>query len=317
MGKHERQSIKRAEEVITKILNSENLSNGDKKNHWFKHIVTIADRIKNDFRRINSVRHLGDSYDTIGDIKLIFSSNKDIFIETKMSDTKLGVGTKANISQDALTENFLFNRNVKSWSKFRKERNHEKWVIEYLNQFSKYPARIKNISNLVKQKEEKARFLRNFKKGNKKAKEILNAIHDKDKKEKLNYLNYLKNQGQNPEMIKRFLILIILGIHTKKTISDLIKKKDFFAEIKKLYIYYANHSDGKIKVKREDAAKKVKEILEKYRKFKIIFPEGLTHCRIVGIKNKKAKPLLQVVLHWKNIAQGIKTPCLNIFDLTI
>jgi len=50
--------------------------------------------------------------------------------------------------------------------------------------------------------------------------------------------------------------------------------------------------------------------------FKIIFPKGLTHCKIIGIKGEVSRPLLQIVFHWKNIAQGIKTPCLNIFDLT-
>jgi len=50
--------------------------------------------------------------------------------------------------------------------------------------------------------------------------------------------------------------------------------------------------------------------------FKIIFPDNKTHCKIVGIGGNSVEPLLQIVFHWKNIAQGIKTPCLNIFDLT-
>lgn len=315
MGKYERKSIEEAEKIVEKILNLEKLSSNDFKNHWFKHAVVVAKRIKKDFKKYTYAKHLGGHYDTIGDIKLSFPKGKEIFIETKMSDTASGTGTKANISQDALTDNLLFSGKVKSWSRFREGMNHEKWIMKYLNQFSKYPTKLESISSLTKQKEEKARFLRTIKKRNKKAKEILNFIQKRDREEKLSYLKYLKGKNQNPEMIKKFLTLIILGVHIQKAISDFIKKKDFFTEIRNLYVYYANSYRGKINVKRESAEKKVKEILGEYKKFKIIFPENSTHCKIVGVKNKKEIPLLQIVLHWKNIAQGIKTPCLNVFDL--
>lgn len=317
MGKHERKSIKEAEKIIVKILNSKNLNDLDKKNHWFNHAVVIVEKIMNDFKKIVSAEHLGDSYDTVGDIKLTTLGRKEIFIETKMSDTKSGIGTKANISQNALTENLLFHDNVKSWNEFREEKNHEKWVMKHLDEFSKYPARVKNIGNSPEQKENKARFLRDLaKKGNKKARGILNEIREKDRKEKFDYLDYLKTQKQNPKMIKRFLVLIMLGIHTKKPINNLIKRKNFFSEIKDLYIYYSNSYKGKVNVKRENAEERIRDLLGRYEDFRITFPKGLTHCKIVGIKDKKERPLLQIVLHWKNIAQGIKTPCLNIFDLT-
>ena len=315
MGKHERKSIDEAEQIIKKLLNSEKLSNNDFNNHWFRHAVAIAKKIKNDFKDYTHAEHLGSRYDTIGDIKLNLPKNRSIFIETKMSDTASGIGTKANISQNALTENLLFYGNVRSQSKFREDRNHEQWVYGYLNEFTKYPDYLENIDNLTKQKEEKARFLRKLKNKNKKAKELLDYIREKDRKEKLDYLGYLKNKKQSPEMINRFLTLIMLGIHTQKDISNLIQSKNFSGEIKNLYIYYANYSGSNILVRKENAREKVGELLGKYNKFKIIFPENLTHCKVVGIKNKKETPLLQIVLHWKNIAQGIKTPCLNIFDL--
>jgi len=315
MGKHERQSIEEAEKTIVKILNSQNLNDFDRKNHWFSHASSIAERIKKDFINITSARHLGNRYDNTGDILIISKKNK-FFIETKMSDTKSGIGTKANISQDALTEYHLFMGKVKSWSRFRQEKNHDKWVNDFLNQFTNYPQNILKIADSTLQKEEKARYLRKLANKNKKARDVLNNIHGKDKKEKIKYLVYLNNKRQQKKMVKRFFILIILGIHRKEELENLIKKDNFFQEIQNLFVYYGNVSKGRIISRREDVGERIKKILEKYSDFKIIFPKGLTHCKIIGIKGEVSKPLLQIVFHWKNIAQGIKTPCLNIFDLT-
>jgi len=145
---------------------------------------------------------------------------------------------------------------------------------------------------------------------------ILDDIHERDKKEKIEYLTYLSRQKQNNKLIKRFFILIILGIHRKEDMENLIKKDNFFEEAQNLFMYYGNSYKGKIFVRQENVEERIKKILEEYNNFKIVFPAGLTHCKIVGVKNSLSKPLLQIVLHWKNIAQGIKTPCLNIFDLT-
>lgn len=314
MGKHERKLIEEAEKIIVKILNSQKLNNSDRKNRWFKHAFAMAKKLQVDFPNIRRARHLGNRYDNTGDI-LIFCDGKDFFVETKMSDTKTGVGTKANISQDALTENHLFEDEPKSWSEFRQSKKHERWVNNYLNQFTKYPRRILKINNPILQKEEKARYLREFKKeGNKKAESILNKIRKRDKKEKIEYLDYLKKQRQREEMIKRFFVLITLGIHRKEILEKLIKNDNFFQEIQSLFVYYSNVFEGRVIVRKEDTVERVKRILEEFSNFKIIFPKGVTHCKIVGIKKGGQRSLLQIVFHWKNIAQGIKTPCLNIFD---
>lgn len=316
MGKNERQSIEEAEKIIIKILNSKNLNNSDRKNWWFNHAVFMAEKIKKDFPNISSARHLGNRYDNTGDILIVSGRNK-FFIEVKMSDTKSGVGTEANISQDALTENYLFTGKIKSWSKFRQGKNHDNWVNDYLNRFARYPQSILKITNPITQKEEKARYLRILaKKGNKKSKSILDDIQKKDKKEKIEYLAYLGNQKQQKKMVKRFFILITSGIHRKEELENLIKKDNFFKEIQNLFIYYSNYHKSKIIIRSENVGKRIGKILKRYSDFKIIFPKGLTHCKIVGAKGRVSKPLLQIVFHWKNIAQGIKTPCLNIFDLT-
>jgi hypothetical protein len=317
MGKHERQKIEEAEKIIVKILNSQKLTTSDRENYWIDHAFAIAKKIKEDFPYIKIARHLGNRYDNTGDI-LILSNKREFFIETKMSDTKTGIGTKANIGQDALTENLLFENNPKSWSEFRRDKKHEEWVNDYLNHFVKYPKYILKITNPILQKEEKARYLRELKKKkNKTAENILNLIHERDKKEKIEYLNYLKGQKQRKEMIKKFFVLITLGIHKKDVLENLIKSNNFFQEAQNLFVYYSNIFQGKVIVHKEDVGEKVRKIMERFLDFAIIFPKDVTHCKIVGIKKDGSRePLLQIVLHWKNIAQGIKTPCLNIFDLT-
>lgn len=316
MGKHERQQIEEAERIIVKILNFQSLSSRERKNRWFGHALVIAKKIQEDFPNIKKALHLGNRYDNTGDI-LIVSNKGEFFLEIKMSDTKSGIGTKANISQDALAENYLFAGSVKSWSKFRQDKNHDKWVNDCLNRFTKYPKHILRITNPVLRKEEKARYLRELKKRkDKEAAGILNIIHGRDKAEKIKYLDYLNRQKQKSEMIKRFFILITLGIHREGELRSLIEKDSFFQEIQNLFVYYSNITKDKIFVRKEDMGEKIKNILKKFSEFKIIFPKGVTHCKIVNVKGRSQQPLLQIVLHWKNIAQGIKTPCLNIFDLT-
>ncbi len=316
MGKHERELIKEAEKIVVRILKGQGLTASEKKNYWVNHAFSIADKIKNDFSKITTAHHLGDRYDNTGDI-LIVSDKKKLFIELKMSDTKLGIGTKANISQDALTENFLFVGKVKNWSKFRQEKRHNEWVIKYLNRGSAYPKNLLKIINSVSLKEAKARFLRGLaKKGNKVAKQILGDIRNKDRIEKIEYLNYLRSRKQNGEFIKRFFILIFMGIHKKEILKELIGEKDIFKEVENLFIYYANCDNGRIVLRRENIGEKIRAIIQGCSNFKIIFPHGMTCCKIIAIKNRAEIPLLQIVLHWKNISQGIKTPCLNIFDLS-
>jgi len=47
-----------------------------------------------------------------------------------------------------------------------------------------------------------------------------------------------------------------------------------------------------------------------------VFPQGETNV-VVEFKDPDTgdwEKLLRIVLHWKNVFQGIATPCLNIFD---
>lgn len=316
MGKHERQLIKKAEIIVTKILNDKPLSKTDERNLWLHHSQAIAKQIKKDYSNLASAQHLGNRYDNTGDI-LIKINKKVIIIELKMSDSQSGVGTKANLSQDALTENFLFFGNVMSWRQFRLQRKHERWVNKYLDLYRKYPKNILNITNVNSHKEAKARFLRDLKKKDTKAAAVLNRIQKRDRQEKLDYLTYLSQHNQNKEMVKKFFILITLGIHQKEVLKVLIKQDDIFREAQNLFVYYSNLRNQRVIVRKENVGERIQEILARFSLFKIIFPKNVTNSKLVGIQENKEVALLQIVLHWKNIAQGIKTPCLNIFDLTV
>lgn len=315
MGKHERESIEEAEKIIVKLLNNKDLSKSDLNNHWFKHAQVLAERIRKDFSTISFAKHLGNDYATIGDISFI-AGGHEVIIEVKMSDTKSGRGTQANISQNALTENKLFKSQTDSWSEFRNENQHDLWVMNYLDKFKEYPAKILNIKNAQQSKDEKARYLRKLKKKNKVAAQILVNIQQRDREEKEKYLLYLSKHKQIPENVRRFFSLIVLGIHKKEKMSALLNSDTFIKKAQELTLYYSNLSKGEIIVTTQDVGISLKKIFSKFQYFQINFSSGVTNCKLVGIdSNKKSTPLLQIVLHWKNIAQGIKTPCLNIFDL--
>ncbi len=281
MGKHERNIIETAEKIIVKILNKKKINANDETNHWYDCAVAIANQILADYPDLKSAKHLGNRYDNIGDI-LLKLPGSELYLEIKISDTKSGKGTRANISQDALTENKLFVGRVVSWSDFRKSWQHDQWVDDELNFFKKYP---KKILDKKPNFEEKARYLRD-----KKITKILSKIREKDRKEKIEYLNYLSRQEQNPEMLKRFYILLMLGIHKKENLFDLINRNDFFQQAKNLIIYYGNKYKTGVAARKENAGERINNLLKGSFVFKLIFPPAVTYCKVVKVdKNKKAE----------------------------
>lgn len=309
MGKHERDLIKEAELIIVKILNGQSIIDSDRKNPWFDHAIKIASHIKSDYYNIEKAIHLGDTYENAGDILLKIIDGHDIIVEVKMSESKSGLGTKANLGQNSLTELGLFNSGVTSWSHFRDSLGHTKWVNKYLDLYKNYPDNIYQIKNINGAIEGKARYLRDNK-----ILEILFKISDRDRKEKIKYLQYLSVNQQNEENIKKFYILLMLGIHKGSIISELMSHNDLISELENLIVYYSNVRDSNITVTKEDVGVRVRSLVT-HSIFKIIFPKNVTHCLIVRKKKDgKIEKLLAIAFHWKNVSQGIQTPCLNIFD---
>ena len=230
--------------------------------------------------------HNGNDYSTRGDVILPNGT------EVELKYLKSGKGTLGNITQDAFTIYDIFD--CLSWSVQRKE--------------SGYNEQRKDILKIY-----------NPKVSDKDGTSIVNSIkdikdEDKEKiinlanKNKIEYIKLLSKSNYNKEKLAKFVMLMIGGFHTIKMIkANMDKSIDDIKNIatdkyKIVYIY----PDGN----KEEDIKKIMDIFEDIDKFNIDFKE----CKQQNIVIRYDKiPILQVVFHWKNKFQGIKTPCLNVF----
>lgn len=336
MGKHEREDVMLAEKNLTNLLNNKKTQKRFSKHKLYNCTKALYKRIKKDFPSVQKGKHIGNTYGSIGNIKITLTGGKEVYLELKFLSS--GTGTRANIGQDSLTDlKLIASKNGKkgvAWSTFREERKHLRWVRKLLNKYKYYPKKIKEIKKGKKEIYQKALCLKKVikvKKRNsakvarevllqskisskkKKAAEIILEIIKRDRKEKLKYLNYLRGLKQNHKNIKKFLFLIMAGNHTKKLLEE--KWSNTLPEIistfkKDYYTYYVYKKS--LGVEKEDHRKKLKNLINK--KIFLSFPKKQTNVLICFKEDKKTTTLLRVVFHWKNKFQGIQTPCLNIFD---
>lgn len=332
MGRHERQEIENAEKIVVKLLNNQELDPKDSKNKWFEHAQVISIKILKDFGTIKEARHIGNIYNTseIGDIKIIKEETSNWrYIELKMSENPKSKGTLANISQDALSNAKLFgNGIINPWSKFRAIKKYSTKIQILLNQYSNYPAEC-NRGTIVEQIENKARHLRDlFKKvtkirGNiankvcnykshhniKEIATILCKISNFAKMDKIEYLVYLSKFEQDEENIKKFTIAMLIGYHTQLQLNYILglPYQNITNLISHYSVYYTNQSESKIVASSDDLVEEAKKIINS--QVGILIPNNQTNLLIT----MNGRIILRVVLNWKNVFQGIKTPCLNIF----
>ncbi len=333
LGKPEREEIERAEKITADILNKTEITTKQKENKWIDHCYELVKEINKDFNPIQSAKHIGNIYsgNEIGDIKILARDSQNYFyVELKMSESKAGKGTLANISQDALSKTHLFLlENILSWSEFRKRNRYSETILNELNKYKHYPSNL-NTGSISKQIVAKGTYLRNkFQEvipdaGENIANIICDYINDpkiKDiasiiceiikiaKNDKINYLKYLSQLKQNPESIKKFVIAMLIGYHTGKRLNHIlgIAYKEIFKILDRYSVYYTNEKSNKITVSKDKLGEEIKAIIES--NIKIVFLEDQTNLLI----ESNDKKILRVVFHWKNVFQGIKTPCLNIF----
>ncbi|MGC9107070.1 MAG: hypothetical protein ACP5IE_02615 [Infirmifilum sp.] len=330
MGKFERREAEILEKAVAYILNSRE----EKVSHMCARVVT--NHIRRDFGEIVNAEFIGRSYNEPGDIKLVLRNGRVAYVELKYVIG--GKGTRANIGQDALTEFKLFKgEGVLSWSAFRKKEDFDKKVLELLNQYKHYdPAKLRAYKG--GEKERKARYLREIlkpgpgeavenvvervlKSSNDKVKEaalIVKQILDLAREDKLKYIEYLIGLEQDPEAIRKFTILLLLGVHKKNSIKQSFYKfGSFIKSLKEGQFNYVTYyvRKGNCKVCKEDLTSLINKLLVALD-FRVLCERGETNC-LIEYKDpgdNRWKPLLRVVFHWKNVFQGIATPCLNIFD---
>lgn len=316
MGKQEREQILLLEKSIVNVLNGNKpiISQGDR---WYKHLDPFVEKIKSDFKGIIKAIHIGNVYGPeLGNIKLILENGTNAFIELKASESETGKGTLANISQDSLTKYEIIyhpkNEKILSWSEWRKKTNFSSLVEEQLDRMPYYS---RSISF-----EEKARKVKELAgKGDKKATLVKAKIMEIAKHDKLSYIRYIKNFNINEENLSKFLCCLLSGIHTEKEILKFfssVSKSDIERSYEVLTLYYSNVRTGKVIVTKQP--NKIKELLAEYSDFELVYPSeasGVVNTYITA-KNKtngKIAKILNFVFHWKNIFQGIKTPCINVF----
>ncbi|MCD6412995.1 MAG: hypothetical protein J7L54_02465, partial [Elusimicrobia bacterium] len=219
MGKHERKRIELREKHLICLINSE-IDFDFAKELTGKDILLdkiLAQKIKTAFPKTKQAKHIGNIYgNSLGDIKLIQKSeSKNIFLEIKF--VKSGYGTRANISQDALTKYGVF-KDTTPWSFFRAMEKHDLWVFEKLSEFSHYKNAnkpIKAVRPLI------CRMAKELKEATKKenkisaeAERIKTSIMEKDRQEKLKYIKYLSTRFIDYDNLKKFVVLILTGNHT-------------------------------------------------------------------------------------------------------
>jgi len=329
MGKFERGEAEELERNVVNILNGREIQ--------APHICArrVSERIREDFDVVRA-EFIGRTYSEPGNIKLFLANGRVAYIELKLVES--GKGTRANLGQNALTEFRLFKGdNILSWQEFRRRKNFDDEVLRRLNTYSNYD-KVKLSKYRGGEKERKARYLRdilNPKPGEAIETAVRRAMGSQDpvlrlaamvvkgilelaRMDKLEYIEYLQSLEQDPESIKRFTILILLGVHKEDVLRRAFRGfNQLIISLKEgLFVYrtyYVRKRDCRICA--EDLTTLIVKLLSS-SDFRITFPPNETCCEIEYRDPDSGawEKLLRVVFHWKNVFQGIATPCLNIFD---
>lgn len=316
MGKYERRDIELMEKSVVRVLMGKNplITPAHK---WYGHMVGFVQSIKKTYPNLKSVKHIGNKYSGLrGDIKISQEDGSVKYIELKASETQFGKGTLANISQNAITEYGLVTNKrgekILSWGKFREKNNFRNQVENFLDIY-KYPQEVDF--------DERARLIRKHaKEEDKKAAAIKKLIANLAKKDKKEYINYIRKFQTNENNLKKFIFCMLNGIHVKRDILDFMTKTRI-NNLKRgsalITTLCGNIKRGKVFVTKE--RNKIDVLLNQYENFKFSFPEGLGDKVYAYIscnkrkQDKKEVKIIGLVYHWKNIFQGIKTPCINVF----
>ena len=335
MGKHERQEVFFAEQTVDLMLNKVPVSTQRQRHHLFKCSEALVAKIRADFPSMKGSHHIGNVYgSSIGDIKLMLPAGEEAYLELKFLAS--GGGTRANIGQDSLTDFSLFQgASVVPWSRFRDGKGHQAWVERELDRFDNYPRAVKSMGGMSGVYG-KAGYLKNHVLGitkkntmgivedilasrasaedELKAATIIKSIVERDRAEKLEYIEYLETLSQNHDNIKKFLFLILAGAHSHDSLKALWHESlnDIVRTLRsKYYVYYVYKHTLETKV--EDYSEKLSNLVT--RVISVSFkPQQTSVMLSCKDSNGSEISILRVVFHWKNKFQGIKTPCLNVFD---
>lgn len=310
MGKEERRTVELMEKEVARFLNDERyISTLDP--YIVRRVRGLASYIREQYE-FASAQHIGNVYGTsIGDIRL--AGRTTYHLELKF--VKSGTGTRANISQNALTHNRLFEESsVLSWQKFRCIKDHNSWVFDLLSQYAHFPFDPSTLKPTQRSISKMGRIVRDRVSVDTDARRVRDAIVRKDKEEKLEYLGYLSTLKQNRDNILKFALLILMGRHTVHAMRpfEYLDLAQTVARLPDNYQVIYVYKKAKDEYRREN----LHTLLRNIHLFeaRLAFRRGQTNVAIEFSRDGECLVVLRFSLHWKNVFQGIETPCLNVFD---
>jgi hypothetical protein len=329
MGKAERESVEKAEIIICKLLNKKTLSDTEKRHPLFGLCQKFCQTLWDDFGTKIRAQHIGNDYNTPGDIKLLVGDTREIFVEIKFLQHKGDTGTLANISLDALTDHAIIR--AESRSDFMKRNGHYERVVAEMRKvpgFEKIPTGFTQTSvyDIAGQfKEIMGAGDNSVEKVAKKilidrtsdpmrirvARAVLNIIQF-DHDERIEYINILKKASGtiDKNKLKRFTLLLLSGSHTHDAIEKGMETPIEEWLGRNNYEIYYLYKDCNNIVRNDKIALAALADCE----YDIDFKNQQLNIMIYRISNGEKKNTLRLVLHWKNKFQGIQTPCLNVFQ---
>lgn len=341
---HFRDDVEESEKLICEYLSDANPSIRPSSQLEGKTAEKIAERLG----AVTDAEHIGNSYSSIGDIRVQTEENGVFYCELKFLSEGTARGTLCNISPRTPIETGVFNGTVMSWSEFLDAHGHTEYVLSELNSFDYYPDGTReDCTTELKTKEILGRHIRDLldeydiddpgafcadatdaPEEVYQAADIKRNITEFDRAKKIKYLEYLQSLPINSSRLKALVMILVAGYHKKKQIHsymDVVEEVSHevggVGEVFDDYrVFYANtEEDELVTVDTAEQDKLIRELSKiPSEKYTIRFgglDGGVNQTSmIVGVDAEDGfKSLLRFSLHWGNVFQGIRTKRLNGF----
>jgi len=281
-GKEERKLADGIVENFCHAFNKNEIKSGSGEIFFFNLKREIIEK----FPGVNRLEFIGTRHQEPGDIKVFKDNGVLGFAEIKTS-LKTKSGTLANKGCASISN--IFN-NLEPYHTFVKNT-----MYSGKNYWQKVRELLK--VNPLKNKPDEELYTKAREERDKKNSNALLTINALDKENKRKYINLMKEKYEKGEYNKEALFSLVSdllkGINTKA-------QEKFRSNIIKTFLVNTNNGfvmlqSDKVKISKENLG--------------MSFLPEITSFFVTNNGEK----ILRFTLHWKNIAQGIKTPCFNIF----
>lgn len=273
------------------LLRQRNLTiSGDlcvKENKLEPGVLKAVDLITQNFPVYSDVKYLGNNHNVCGDISLLIG-NREVFIELKFPCK--GFTTLGNMGLWLLT--WMTNDSIESFNEFVKRSFQKKLKIVGLSPTAtnaKFIERCRQIRI-----SSKVEHFAETEEG-KQIKEI-------DDKDKTDYMSLVIKNLRSKKDIANLCSLLTNGIHKKKELVSLLNAKTRQRE--EYHLLNINHSD--------DSKNVFGTLIDMTNKpINILSINLIDSAKALEIKTDD-KPF-EFRLHWKNVGQGVATPCVMVW----